>query len=64
MILTNNQGFLTNEGKAACEVLNVEVAKILATTTNEIHLRSLGCALMAQVANQVSDAMVKVRNTR
>lgn len=59
--LTDDRGFLNDEGNAACQTLNAEIAKVLATATNEIHLRSLGCAIMNQVGNQVADAMMKMR---
>lgn len=61
-VLTSNLGFLTPEGQLVCQKLKDEAAAILATQTEEIHLRTLGCAMKALLADEVSNAIRKLKN--
>ena len=62
--LTTNTGFLTPEGITICEKLRSELKYVLAIPDNEINLRTLGCALKAMVSDEISAAMLKVRNDK
>ena len=62
--LTNERGFLIPEAELLCATFRAEVKSILATPTDEIHLRTLGCALKAMVSDEISAAMLKVRSAK
>jgi hypothetical protein len=64
MTLITSTGFLNPEGLVATQVMREQVKRILATQTEETHLRTLGCALKALVSDEISAALVKVRNTK
>ena len=62
--LTTETGFLTSDGQTACQPIRDKLREILGSQTDEIRLRSLGCVLMALVADEVSIAMQKVRQSK
>ena len=60
-ILTTSTGFLNPEGIIATQAMREQVKHVLATQTEEIHLRTLGCALKALVSEELSTALMNVR---
>jgi hypothetical protein len=59
--MTNELGFLSPAGEEACKPFKAELTKILATQTNPIYARSLGCMLAKMVGDEVSETMRRLQ---
>jgi hypothetical protein len=59
--LCDERGFLNSEGEEACKNFKAELTKILATQTNPIHTRTLGCMLAKMVGDEVSETVSRLR---
>ena len=62
ILLSNERGFLNADGELQCKGLREQLKAILAMPEDEIHLRTLGCCLKAMVGDELSAALMKVRN--